>query len=110
MKIYIVVKESSSNNTYTSSSVLGVFAAESSAKQCASKAYEIYILAKSKDYTLHQTCYITDEFLTIRDDTAINLAKNACPKPESFVHTTEETIYCKGFLEGFEHAEIKYNK
>jgi hypothetical protein len=53
MKIYIVVKESSSNNTYTSSSVLGVFAAESSAKQCASKAYEIYILAKSKDYTLH---------------------------------------------------------
>jgi hypothetical protein len=110
MKVYIVVKESSSNNMFTGSSILGVFADETSAKQCASKAYELYLIAKSKDNTHQENCYITDEFLTIRDDTAINLAKNACPKPESFVHTTEESIYCKGFLEGFEHAEIKYNK
>ena len=38
---------------------------------------------------------------------AINLAKNACPKSDSFIHTTEESIYCKGFLEGYEHAVIK---
>jgi hypothetical protein len=110
MKIYIVVKESSSNNMFTGSSVLGVFADLISAKQCASKAYELYLLAKSKDNTLQENCYITDEFLTIANDDAIILAKNACPKPDSFIHTTEETIYCKGFIEGFEHAVVQHNK
>jgi hypothetical protein len=35
MKVFIVVKESSSNNMFTGSSVLGVFADETSAKECA---------------------------------------------------------------------------
>jgi hypothetical protein len=107
MKVYIVVKETSSNNMFTGSSVLGVFADETSAKQCTSKAYELYMLAKSKDNTHQENCYITDSFLNIADDDAINLAKNACPKSDSFIHTTEESIYCKGFLEGYEHAVIK---
>ena len=110
MKVYIVVKETSCNNTYTGSSVLGVFADESSANQCVNKAYERYILAKSKDNAHQKNCYITDSFLTLTDDDAINLAKNACPKSDRLNHLTEESIYCKGFLEGFEHAEIKYNK
>ena len=110
MKVYIVVKETSSNNMFIGSSVLGVFADEISAKECVKKAYERYILAKSKDNTLQENCYITNEFLTIADDDAIILAKNVCPKPGSFDHVFEETIYCKGFIEGYEHAEIKYNK
>ena len=107
MKVYIVVRETSSNNMFTGSSVLGVFADLTSAQLCASKAYELYMLAKSKDNTHQENCYITDSFLTIADDDAINLAKNACPKSDSFIHTTEESIYCKGFLEGYEHAVIK---
>lgn len=110
MKVYIVVRETSSNNMFTGSSVLGVFADETSAKQCTSKAYELYMLAKSKDNTHQEKCYITDSFLTIADDDAINLAKNACPKSDSFIHTTEESIYCKGFIEGFEHAVVQHNK
>jgi hypothetical protein len=110
MKVYIVVKESSSNNMFTGSSVLGVFADETSAKQCASKAYELYLLAKSKDNTHQENCYITDEFLTIADDDAINLAKNACPKSDKLDHYTEESIYCKGFIEGYEHAVVQHNK
>lgn len=111
MKVYVVVKETSSNNMFTGSTVLGVFADEISAKECVKKAYERYILAKNKDNTLQENCYITNEFLTIADDDdAIILAKNACPKPDSFIHTTEESIYCKGFLEGYEHAEIKWKK
>ena len=107
MKVYIVVRETSSNNMFTGSSVLGVFADETSAKECAKKAHDLYVLAKSKDNTHKENCYITDSFLTIADDDAINLAKNACPKSDSFIHTTEETIYCKGFIEGFEHAVVK---
>ena len=107
MKVYIVIRETSSNNMFTGSSVLGVFADETSAKQCTSKAYELYMLAKSKDNTHQEKCYITDSFLTIADDDAINLAKNACPKSERMDHLTEESIYCKGFIEGFEHAVIK---
>lgn len=107
MKVYIVVRETSSNNMFTGSSILGVFADLTSAQLCASKAYEVYVLAKSKDNTHQENCYITDSFLTIADDDAINLAKNACPKSDSFIHTTEESIYCKGFLEGYEHAVIK---
>jgi len=110
MKVYIVVKETSSNNMFTGSSILGVFADETSAKQCASKAYERYILAKSKDNTHQENCYITDEFLTIADDYAINLAKNACPKSDGFFHQTNESIYCTGFLEGYEHAVVQHNK
>lgn len=107
MKVYIVVKESSSNNMFTGSRILGVFADEISAKECANKAYERYVLAKSKDNTLQENCYITDEFLTIAADDAIILAKNACPKSDRMDHLTEESIYCKGFIEGFEHAVIK---
>jgi hypothetical protein len=107
MKVYIVVKESSSNNMFTGSSVLGVFADEPSAKECAKKAHDLYVLAKSKDNTHQENCYITDSFLTIADDDAINLAKNACPKSDGFFHQTNETIYCNGFLEGYEHAVIK---
>ncbi len=92
---------------FTGSSVLGVFADETSAKQCTSKAYELYMLAKSKDNTHQEKCYITDSFLTIADDDAINLAKNACPKSDRMDHLTEESIYCKGFIEGFERAVIK---
>jgi hypothetical protein len=110
MKVYIVVKETSSNNIYTGSSVLGVFADLTSAKQYANKAHEQYVFAKSKDNTLQENCYITDSFLTIADDDAINHAKNACPKSDGFFHQSNESIYCKGFTEGFEHAEIKYNK
>jgi len=110
MKVYIVVRETSSNNMFTGSSVLGVFADETSAKQCKSKAYELYLLAKSKDNTHQENCYITDSFLTIADDDAINLAKNVCPKSNGFFHQTNETIYCTGFIEGYEHAEIKYSK
>ena len=107
MKVYIVVRETSSNNMFTGSSVLGVFADETSAKQCTSKAYELYLLAKSKDNTHQENCYITDSLLSIADDDAINLAKNACPKSERMVHLTEESRYCKGFIEGFEHAVVK---
>jgi hypothetical protein len=107
MKVYIVVKETNSNNMFIGSSVLGVFADEISAKECAKKAYENYLFAKSKDNTLQENCYITDEFLTIANDDAIILAKNACPKPDRLEHSTEETIYCKGFIEGYEHAVIK---
>lgn len=110
MKVYIVVRETSSNNMFTGSSILGVFADETSAKQCANKAYERYILAKSKDNTHQENCYITDKFLTIADDDAINLAKNACPKSDGFFHQTNETIYCTGFLEGYEHAVVQHNK
>ena len=110
MRVFIVVKESSYNNMFTGSSVLGVFADETSARQCASNAYESYLHAKSKDNTLQENCYITEEFLNIADDDAIILAKNACPKCDRLTHLTEESIYCKGFKEGFEHAEIKYNK
>jgi hypothetical protein len=110
MKVYIVVRETSSNNIFTGSSVLGVFADLTSAQLCASKAYEVYVLAKSKDNTLQENCYITDSFLTIADDDAINLAKNACPKSDRMDHLTDESIYCKGFIEGFEHAEIKFNQ
>lgn len=110
MKVYIVVKESSSNNMFTGSSILGVFADETSAKECANKAYEKYVFAKSKDSTLQENCYITDEFLTIADDDAINLAKNACPKSDRMEHLTLESIYCKGFLEGYEHAFTKNNQ
>ena len=99
MKVYIVVKESSSNNMFTGYSILGVFADETSAKQCAKKAYERYLSAKSKDNTLQENCYITDSFVTIADDTAINLAKNACPKTDGFFHQTNESIYCTGFIE-----------
>ena len=63
------------------------------------KAYERYILAKNKDNTLQENCYITNEFLTIADDDAIILAKPVCPKPGSFDPVFEETIYCKGFIE-----------
>ena len=107
MKVYIVVKETSSNNMFTGSRILGVFADEISAKECANKAYERYVLAKCKDNTLQENCYITDEFLTIANDDAIILAKNACPKSDKMEHATVETIYCKGFIEGFEHAVIK---
>jgi hypothetical protein len=110
MKVYIVVRETSSNNMFTGSSILGVFADEMSAKECANKAYELYLLAKSKDNTQQENCYITDSFLTIADDNAINLAKNACPKSDRMDHLTEESIYCKGFIEGFEHAVVKYNR
>ena len=107
MKVYIVVRETSSNNMFTGSRILGVFADEISAKECANKAYERYVLAKSKDNTLQENCYITDEFLTIADDDAIILAKNACPKSDRMEHSTLESIYCRGFLEGYEHAVIK---
>ena len=110
MKVYIVVRETSSNNMFTGSSVLGVFADETSAKQCTSKAYELYLLAKSKDNTHQENCYITDSFLTIADDDAINLAKNACLKSDRMDHLTKESIYCNGFLEGYEHAVVKYNR
>ena len=110
MKVYIVVKESSSNNMFTGSSVLGVFADLTSAQICANNAHERYVLAKSNDNTIQENCYITDELLTIADDAAINLAKNACPKSDGFFHQTNETIYCNGFIEGYEHAEIKYSK
>lgn len=107
MKVYIVIKEASSNNMFTGSSILGVFADLTSAQLCANNAYERFVLAKSKDNTLQENCYITDEFLTIADDTAINLAKNACPKSDGFFHLTNESIYCTGFVEGYEHAVIK---
>jgi hypothetical protein len=68
MKVYIVVRETSSNNMFTGSSVLGVFADEISAKECVKKAYERYVLAKSKDNTHQENCYITDSFLNISDD------------------------------------------
>jgi len=110
MKVYIVVRETSSNNMFSGSSILGVFADETSAKQCANNAHERYVLAKSNDNTIQENCYITDELLTIADDAAINLAKNACPKSDGFYHQTNETIYCTGFIEGYEHAEIKYSK
>ena len=111
MKVYIVVRETSSNNMFTGSSILGVFADLISAKECANKSHERYVVAKSKDNTHQENCYITDSFLNIADDDAINLAinlaKNACPKSERMDHLTEESIYCKGFIEGFEHAVIK---
>ena len=107
MKVYIVVKETSSNNMFTGSSVLGVFADLTSAKEWANKAHKQYVFAKSKDNTLQENYYITDSFLAIADDDAINLAKNACPKSDGFFHQTNESIYCKGFIEGFEHAVIK---
>ena len=110
MKVYIVVRETSSNNMFTGSSVLGVFADLTLAKECAKKAHDLYVLAKSKDNTHQENCYITDSFLTIADDDAINLAKNACPKSDRMDHLTKESIYCKGFLEGYEHAEIKFNQ
>jgi hypothetical protein len=110
MKVYIVFKETSSNNMFTGSSVLGVFADEISAKECAKKAHDLYVHAKSKDNTHQENCYITDSFLSIADDDAINLAKNACPKSDRMDHLTEESIYCTGFLEGYENAVVKYNR
>ena len=107
MKVYIVVRETSSNNMFTGSSILGVFADLIAAKECANKSHERYVVAKSKDNTHQENCYITDSFLSIADDDAINLAKNACLKSERMDHLTKESIYCKGFIEGFEHAVIK---
>lgn len=40
MKVYVVVKESSSDSTVTGSVVLGVFADENSTIECANRAYE----------------------------------------------------------------------
>ena len=40
LKVYVVVKESSSDSTVTGSVVLGVFADENSTIECANRAYE----------------------------------------------------------------------
>jgi hypothetical protein len=102
MKVYVVVRE-----TNTGSQVLGVFPNEHDAVECVNKAHERFALAQLKDDTLRESCYITDQFLIIRDDTAINLAKDNCPKPDGFFHQTDESIYCMGFVEGYETAIAK---
>jgi len=103
MKVYVVVKESSSSNTIvTSSYVLGVFIDETSAINCIDDAYQKYVIARDNDSTLLESCYISEKYLTITDDTPINLAKDKCPKPDGFFHQTDESIYCMGFIEGYE--------
>jgi hypothetical protein len=107
MKVYVVVKESSSDSTVTGSVVLGVFADENSAIECVNTAHEKYVHAKLKDSSLRETCYITDTFLHVKDDNIINLANSACPKPDEYFHQTDETIFCEGFISGYVHATAK---
>lgn len=102
MKVYVVVQESSMNNKCIGSKVLGVFHNTSDAIECLNTAYDKFVNAQLKDDTLRQSCYISDMSLTIANDEVINLAKEFCPKPDGFFHQTDESIYCMGFIEGYE--------
>jgi hypothetical protein len=102
MKVYVVVQESSVNNKCIGSQVLGVFHDTHDAIECLNKAYDKFSTAQLKDDTLRQSCYISEQSFSIVPDEVIHLAKEFCPKPDGFFHQTDESIYCMGFIEGYE--------
>lgn len=106
MRVYVVVRESSSNNSKTSSQVLGVFPNEELAVECINNAYEVFMTTQEKDDTLVQHCYISEEYLFISTADTIDKVKmksiESCPDKDAFYHMTDESIYCMGYLDGHE--------
>ena len=51
--------------------------------------------------------YVDTLPLKITGDDVIVLAKEKCPDEGAFFHATDETIYCMGFIEGYETAIAK---
>lgn len=107
MKVYVVVKETSSNNVDTGSQVLGVFPNEHDAVECVNNAYDELFIGQVTDDTLRMSCYISEQHLTIATNDVMSAAKDSCPEPDSFFHQTDESIYCMGFVEGYEVATVK---
>jgi hypothetical protein len=84
MKVYVVVKDSSSNNVNIGSTVLGVFHNSHDAVECVNKAYDKLIIDQVTDDTLRESCYISEQHLIIATNDVISAAKDSCPEPDCF--------------------------
>lgn len=107
MQVYVVVEETSSNNVNIGSQVLGVFLNEHDAVECVNNAYDAFVIGQVTDDTLRMSCYLSIQDLILATNDVISAAKDSCPKPDSFFHQTDESIYCMGFVEGYEVAISK---
>jgi hypothetical protein len=107
MQVYVVVKETSSNNVNIGSQVLGVFPNEHDAIECVNNAYDQLIIGQVTDDTLRESCYISKQNLIITTNDVMSAAKDSCPEPDCFFHQTDESIYSMGFADGHEFATVK---
>jgi hypothetical protein len=107
MTIYVVVKDTSSNNVSIGSTVLGVFHNSHDAVECVNKAYDELVVNQVADDTLRESCYISEQQLVIATNDVISAAKDYCPEPDCFFHQNDDTIYSMGFVDGYEFATIK---
>lgn len=107
MKISVVVEEKFKNGTMIGSTVLGVFFNKEQTDACINQAYEKFVEEQSHDESLDKRVYVDTLPLNIAGDDVIILAKKKCPDVDAFFHATDETIYCMGFIEGYETAMVK---
>lgn len=107
MQVYVVVKETSSNNVNIGSQVLGVFRNEHDAVECVNNAYDAFVIGQVTDDTLRMSCYLSIQDLILATNDVMSAAKDSCPEPDSFFHQTDESIYCMGFVEGYELARAQ---
>ena len=107
MQLYVVVKETSSNNVNIGSQVLGVFPNVHDAVECVKNGYDALLIGQVTDDTLRESCYISKQNLIITTNDVMSAAKDSCPEPDCFFHQTDESIYCMGFADGYEVAKAK---
>jgi hypothetical protein len=107
MKISVVVEERFKDGTMLGSTVLGVFFNKEQTDACINQAYEKFVEEQSHDESLDKRVYVDTLPLKITGDDVIVLAKEKCPDEGAFFHATDETIYCMGFIEGYETAIAK---
>ena len=96
MEIYIVVKETKNKDV-----ILGVYSTEKLAVTRIGDAYEEFFNAQQANPSLEERCYIVKQTVNFENNDVEELAKKACPEPDSFFHQTDESIYCMGFIDGF---------
>jgi len=107
MKISVVVEERFKDGTMVGSTVLGVFFNKEQTDACINQAYERFVQEQSHDDSLDKRVYIDTLPLKITGDDVTILAIEKCPKEGAFFHQTDESIYCMGFIEGYETAIVK---
>lgn len=107
MKISVVVEERFKDGAMIGSTVLGVFFNKEQTDACINQAYEKFVEEQSHDESLDKRVYVDTLPLKITGDDVIVLAKEKCPDPDAFFHQTDESIYCMGFIEGYETAIVK---
>jgi hypothetical protein len=108
MKISVVVEERFKDGTMLGSTVLGVFFNKEQTDACINQAYEKFVEEQSHDESLDKRVYVDTLPLKIVGDDVTILAKEKCPDEGAYFHQTDDSIYCMGFIEGFETAVAKY--